>query len=49
MLAFNLVSLAKNHNFFGTVDQYMKEFSRIIVELGEKHPIIAQRLERALG
>lgn len=33
MLKFNLVTLCKNHNFFGKIDSYMKEFSRILLSL----------------
>jgi hypothetical protein len=29
MLRYQLVSIAKSHNFFGGVDAYMKEFARI--------------------
>lgn len=29
MLQFQLISLAKNHNFFSQVDNYMKEFARL--------------------
>lgn len=29
MLTFSVVSLAKNQNFFGQIDTYMKEFARL--------------------
>lgn len=32
ILSFSLVTLAKNHNFFSSLDKYMKEFSRICVK-----------------
>ena len=35
MLKFQLVSLAKNHNFFGGMDTYMKEFSRMVLDMGD--------------
>ena len=47
MLHYNLVSLAKNHNFFGSIDQYMKEFSRIVMKLPNKQ--LQNRLESALS
>ena len=33
MLAYNLISIAKNHNFFGSMDHFMKEFTRIVLSL----------------
>lgn len=36
MLVFNVVSLAKNHNFFGKLDDYMKEFARILINLPDQ-------------
>lgn len=33
MLTYSLVSLARNHNFFGQIDLYLKEFSRIALSL----------------
>lgn len=47
MLRFQLVSLAKNHNFFGKMDNYMKEFSRIVLGLGDSQ--ITRGLEKALN
>lgn len=47
MLYYNLLSLAKNHNFFAQVDDYMKEFAGILMEL--KDQSLAQRLEEALA
>jgi len=47
MLAFNLLLIAKNHNFFCAMDKYMKEFSRLAIDNLPSH--IAQRLERALS
>jgi hypothetical protein len=31
-----MVALAKFHNQFGGIDNFMKEFSRIIIEIGER-------------
>lgn len=47
MLTFNLVSLAKNHNFFSQIDNYMKELARISLGLSNKH--IQERLEEVLS
>jgi len=47
MLAFNVLLLAKNHNFFGIVDSYMKEFSRLVLDTMPSH--ISQRLENVLS
>ena len=35
MLSFNLLALAKNHNFFGQIDHYMKEYARIITTISK--------------
>jgi hypothetical protein len=47
MLKFQLVALAKSHNYLGAMDQYMKEFSRIVMDLGDRSMISA--LENALN
>lgn len=39
MAKFQLVSLAKNHNFFGGMDSYMKEFCRICLDTGDSQVI----------
>lgn len=39
--------MAKNHNYYGAMDQYMKEFSRICLETGERN--IIKNLERVLN
>ena len=39
--------MAKNHNHFGGMDEYMKEFARICVETGNTH--ITRNLERMLN
>ena len=31
MLTYNMMSIAKNHNFFGSMDHFMKEFTRIVL------------------
>ena len=47
MLTFNILSLAKNFNYLGTVDSYMKEFSGIVVQsLNDRG--IQKRLEEVL-
>lgn len=45
MLAFSVVSLAKNQNFFGQIDTYMKEFARLTLQF----PDISNRLEAVLS
>ena len=47
MLKLQLALLAKNHNLLGGVDQFMKEFARICVDLGSR--TVTQNLERALN
>jgi len=37
MLTFNVVSLAKNQNFFGQIDNYMKEFARLTLSFGHEN------------
>lgn len=33
MLIFNMVNLAKNFNYFGTLDEYMKKFATLTLSL----------------
>jgi len=47
MLSFNALLLAKNHNFFGQIDHYMKEFSKIAMDLPNKE--LQQKLEDLLN
>ena len=47
MLRFQFVSIAKNHNYFGAVDDYMKEFARIC--MGTGNTAICRNLERVLN
>ncbi|CDW78620.1 UNKNOWN [Stylonychia lemnae] len=47
MLAFNVLLMAKNHNFFGNMDGYMKEFSRLVLDCLPYH--MSQRLENVLS
>jgi hypothetical protein len=47
MLAFNFVSFAKNHNFFASIDQYMKEFTKISLKFMPEE--FVTRLESILG
>lgn len=46
-LRYQLASLAKHHNCFGGVDQYMKEFGAICMELGNRS--VVANLERVLN
>lgn len=39
MLRYQLVSLAKFHNYYGSLDQYMKEFVKITLSTGNKTAI----------
>lgn len=45
LLRTSLITLARNHNFFGEIDHYMKGFSKEILKLSEP---MTQRLEQAL-
>lgn len=47
MLRYQVMALAKFHNYFGQVDRYMKEFARICVETGNS--TIISNLERVLN
>jgi hypothetical protein len=47
MLKYQVASLAKHHNYFGGVDQYVKEFARICVDQGNRN--IKSNLERVLN
>lgn len=47
LLTYSLVSMAKNLNFFGQLDVYMKEFARLTLSLKDK--VLSQRLEEALS
>lgn len=46
MLQFNLLALAKNHNYFTSIDEYLKKFSKILLNT---QPQLAKRLELALS
>jgi hypothetical protein len=39
MLKYQLVSLAKFHNFYGSIDKYMKEFAKICILTENKNVI----------
>jgi hypothetical protein len=45
LLTYSIVSMAKNLNFFGQLDLYMKEFARVTLSLKNVNPAISQRLE----
>lgn len=47
MLKYQFVSLAKNHNYLGGVDQYMKEFARVCIGTGDRD--LTNNLERVLN
>jgi hypothetical protein len=47
MLTFNFVSLAKNHNFYASMDRFMKEFAKISVKFMPED--FVARLESVLG
>lgn len=47
MLRYQVVAFAKNHNFLGGLDKYMKQFARICLELGNRE--ISNNLERVLN
>ena len=49
LLTYSIVSMAKNLNFFGQLDVYMKEFARIALSLKNANPGISQRLEQVLS
>ena len=48
LLKYQLVALAKYHNYYGKLDGYMKEFA-IICESMKDKPHIARNLERILN
>lgn len=47
MLTFNILSLAKNHNFFASLDKFMKEYARICLKSMPEY--MSQRLESVLN
>ena len=47
LLTYSLVSMAKNLNFFGQLDVYMKELARITLSL--KNTALSSRLEEVLS
>ena len=49
LLTYSIVSMAKNLNFFGQLDLYMKEFARVTLSLKNVNPAISQRLEQVLS
>jgi hypothetical protein len=49
LLTYSIVSMAKNLNFFGQLDLYMKEFARVTLSLKNANPAISQRLEQVLS
>lgn len=49
MLHYAILSLAKNHNFFSQIDNYMKELARITIGMGAQGEHMRRRLEEALS
>ena len=49
LLTYSLVSMAKNLNFFGQLDVYMKELARITLSLKKVAPGLSQRFEELLS
>lgn len=47
MLKYQVVSLAKNHNYYGAIDQYMREFAGMCVKTGDR--TLTRNLERVLN
>lgn len=47
MLRYQVVAMAKCHNFFGGVDRYMKEFARVAMDTGDRN--VQRNLERLLN
>lgn len=47
MIAQNVLYLAKNYNYFGQMDRYMKQFAKIVTELSDKK--MSERLENVLN
>lgn len=45
MLTFSIVSIAKNHNFFGQIDSYMRDFAKLTLGI----PHMRARLEDVLS
>ena len=48
LLKYQIVALAKFHNYFGKMDEYMKEFANVCQQMKDK-PHIARNLERLLN
>jgi len=47
MLRFQLVSMARHHNYYGAMDEYMKEFARLVMATG--NTAMCRNLERILN
>ncbi len=47
MMAQQMLYIAKNYNYFGQMDRYMKQFAKIVTELPNKK--MAERLENLLN
>ena len=48
MLTYSFVNMAKNMNFFGQIDTYMKEFARVVLSIKQAGGL-AERLEAVLS
>ena len=49
LLTYSVVSMAKNLNFFGQLDVYIKELARITLSLKNLSPSLSSRLEQVLS
>ena len=47
MMSQQMLYIAKNYNYFGQMDRYMKQFAKIVTELPNKN--MAERLENILN
>lgn len=47
MMKFQVVSLAKHHNYYGHMDTYMKQFCNVIVQNGDRQAV--KTLERVMN
>ena len=48
MLKFTVLQIAKQHNLYSNVDNYMREFARVCVEINDGGEV-AKRLEGVLN
>ena len=48
MLKFEVLQIAKQHNLYDQVDEYMRQFARVCVDLPD-HGLVANKLEKLLN